>query len=228
MNKLRIWNISDTHEEHHFLTIPDNIDMVIHSGDEANPKDPYRNEPACRDFINWFKNLPIKYKIFVAGNHSTAIEKRLITRKDFEDNNIIYLEHESIQINGINIFGSPYTPEFHSWAFNVKRDKLFNYWELIPEDTHILVTHGPPKFILDMDHYENLGCLSLYKRIKKLPKLLIHQFGHIHDNRSSGDNFINRGIFIDPSTGVKFINASCVDVRHNLQPGNIITEIELP
>jgi Icc-related predicted phosphoesterase len=227
MKKLKIWHISDTHGEHHFLSIPEGIDMVIHSGDAANPKNPYTNEPAFRDFLNWFKDLPIKYKIFVAGNHDSSVEKRLISRKDFELNNIIYLEHESVQIEGLNIFGSPYTPEFHQWSFNVKREKLHKYWEAIPENTDILVTHGPPKYILDNDMGVNLGCTSLYKRVKLLPNLKIHQFGHIHNRISSNEIYINRGIFQQPE-GPKFINASCVDLRHVLLPGNIVTEINIP
>ena len=89
---MRIWHISDTHTFHNLLTIPQGIDIVIHSGDCSNPRDPYTNEPEVRDFIHWFKSLPIQHKIYVAGNHDTSIEKKLITKKDFQDYNIIYLE----------------------------------------------------------------------------------------------------------------------------------------
>lgn len=225
--KLKIWHISDTHEHHKFLSIPEGVDMVIHSGDAANPKCEYSNEPPMRDFIKWFKELPIKYKIFVAGNHDSSIEKRLVNPEDFKSNGIIYLEHESIQIEGLNIFGSPYTPAFNNWAFNVKREKLFNYWEVISEDTDILITHGPPMYYLDNDLGVNLGCKSLYKRLKSLPNLKIHQFGHIHNRYNTNNSYINRGVFQEPD-GPKFINASCVDLYHKVLPGNIITEIDIP
>lgn len=228
MKKLRILHLSDTHQKHRELSIPEGIDLVIHSGDAANPKDPYTNEPQFRYFMNWFKSLPIKYKVFIAGNHDSSVEKRLISREDFELNNIIYLEHESTQIEGLNIFGSPYTPEFHNWAFNVRRDRLVDYWSAIPENTDILVTHGPPKWILDNDLGVNLGCNALYKRIKNLPNLKICQFGHIHNRKESNGRYYNRGTYIDPSTNIRYINASCVDLRYNLQPGNIITEIDIP
>ncbi len=227
MKKLKIWHISDTHQEHGYMPIPEDIDLVIHSGDAANPKDPYTNEAPFRDFLNWFKNLPIKYKIFVAGNHDSSVEKRLITKEEFELCNIIYLEHESVQLEGLNIFGSPYTPEFYDWAFNVRRDRLVDYWSAIPENTDILITHGPPKFILDNDLGANLGCMSLYKRIKDLPNIKIHQFGHIHSRKDSNGHYINRGIFLEPESNIKFINASCVDLYHKIQKGNIITEIEI-
>jgi predicted phosphodiesterase len=225
---MRIWHISDTHCQERDLIIPNNIDMVIHSGDESNSKNPYNNEMESREFIQWYKSLPIKYKIFIAGNHSTSIEQRLITREDFEINNIIYLEHESINIEGLNIFGSPYTPEFHNWAFNVRRDRLVDYWSVIPEETDILVTHGPPKWILDNDLGVNLGCNALYKRIKQLPNLKICQFGHIHNRKDSNGKYYNRGTYWEPTSNIKFINASCVDLKHEIQPGNIITEINIP
>jgi hypothetical protein len=64
---MKIWHISDTHTYHDQLTIPKDIDMVIHSGDCSNPRDPYNNEPEVRNFIHWFKSLPIKHKVYVAG-----------------------------------------------------------------------------------------------------------------------------------------------------------------
>ena len=42
---MKIWHISDTHTYHELLEIPKGIDMVIHSGDCSNPRDPYTNEP---------------------------------------------------------------------------------------------------------------------------------------------------------------------------------------
>ena len=225
MKKIRIWHLSDTHCQHMFVEIPKNIDLVIHSGDFTNVKNPYLNEGEARNFIEWYKCLDIPNKILVAGNHDTSIEKGLISKKYFKENGINYLEHESIEILGLNIFGSPYTPLFHDWAFNVKRDKLFNYWVSIPDNTDILVTHGPPKSILDNDLDKQLGDLSLYKRVQKLPNLKIHQFGHIHNRRSSGDTYINRGIFQTTSDAPKFINASFVDLHHRPQGDQIITEL---
>jgi predicted phosphodiesterase len=57
---MKIWHISDTHTYHNLLNVPSGIDMFIHSGDCSNPRDPYNNEPEVRNFIHWFKSLPIK------------------------------------------------------------------------------------------------------------------------------------------------------------------------
>lgn len=209
---MKIWHISDTHTYHKLLTVPNGIDMVIFSGDCSNPMDPYNNEPEVRDFIHWFKCLPIKYKIFVAGNHDTSIEKGFVTKKDFEDYNIIYLENEHIIIEGIKIFGSPMTPAFgNGWAFNKVRHKLDRIWSsIIDSDVGIIVTHGPPKGILDLgidrnNRMEFCGCKSLMNVIKSInPKLVL--FGHIH---TCGD-IINAGTRTIDELDTIFSNGSVV------------------
>jgi len=158
---MKIWHLSDTHTYHDLLKVPDGIDLVIHSGDCSNPRDPYNNEPEVREFIDWYKELPIKYKIYVAGNHDTSIEKGLVTKKDFEDNGIIYLENEYVTIKGIKIFGSPHTPQFGNWAFMKERHKLDRFWNIaIHEPCDIIVVHGPPKGVLDksFDRDNNMEC----------------------------------------------------------------------
>lgn len=185
---MRIWHISDTHTYHGFLDIPENIDIVIFSGDCSNPRDPYTNEQEVRNFITWFDSLKIKHKIFVAGNHDTSIEKGLITKDNFEQCCIHYLENTSVEIEGIKIFGSPYTPTFGDWSFMKARHKLDKVWKAaIPDDAKIIVVHGPPKGILDLSYDRNgnlefCGDKSLMNRIKEVkPSLML--FGHIHNNK---------------------------------------------
>ncbi len=109
---MKIWHISDTHTYHGLLKVPEGIDMVIHSGDATNPRDPYASEQEMLNFISWFGSLPIKHKIFVAGNHDLCIERNLITKIDFMKNGIVYLENDYAEVEGIKIWGSPFTPTF--------------------------------------------------------------------------------------------------------------------
>ena len=191
---MKIWHISDTHTYHGLLKVPEDIDMVIHSGDATNPRDPYASEQEMLNFISWFGSLPIKHKVFVAGNHDLCIERNLITKIDFMKNGIVYLENDYTEVEGLKIWGSPFTPTFgEGWAFNKRRDKLHDVWKQIPDDTDIVVVHGPPKGILDLA-YHQLNCLefcgdeALRKRMYLLnPKLCL--FGHIHNN----DDIINAG-----------------------------------
>lgn len=191
---MKIWHISDTHTYHGLLKVPEGIDMVIHSGDATNPRDPYASEQEMLNFISWFGSLPIKHKVFVAGNHDLCIERNLVTKIDFMKNGIVYLENDYAEVEGIKIWGSPFTPTFgEGWAFNKKRSALHDVWKHIPDDVDIVIVHGPPKGILDLA-YHQLNCIefcgdeALRKRMYLLnPKLCL--FGHIHNN----EDIINAG-----------------------------------
>jgi len=208
---MKIWHISDTHTYHDLLKIPSGIDTVIHSGDCSNPRDPYNNEPEVREFIDWYKELPIKNKIYVAGNHDTSIEKRLVTKQDFEDNGIIYLENDYITIDDIKIFGSPHTPQFCNWAFMKDRTKLERFWRLaIHESCDIIVVHGPPKGCLDKSYdrnnnMESCGDKSLLNLVLDMqPAYML--FGHIHNCK----DIINAGMLKLSGYDTWFSNGSVV------------------
>lgn len=211
---MKIWHISDTHTYHELLTVPEDIDIVIFSGDCSNPRDPYNNEPEVRDFIHWYKGLPIKHKIFVAGNHDSSIEKGLIKKIDFTSYNIHYLENDYINIEGFKIFGSPYTPTFGNWSFMKTRDKMDKLWSKVDEDVDIFVVHGPPKTILDLsynrDHIlEHCGCNALKRHILNRIKPKLCLFGHIHNN----EDIINAGILKLSDYNTTFSNGSVVTDR---------------
>lgn len=210
-NKVKIWHISDTHSFHGLLKVPNDIDVILHSGDASNYKDPYKNEQEMLDFIEWYGSLDTAFKIYVAGNHDTSVEKKFITRKTFEDKGIIYLENESVEILGINIFGSPITPTFGQWSFMKSRNKMHQIWDNIPPDTNIIVTHGPPKGKLDLsiDHYGNLefcGCNNLRKRVLELQNLQLITYGHIHNC----EGIINAGIIKESVNDIIYSNGSVV------------------
>ena len=185
---MKIWHIGDTHTFHEMLSVPENIDVVIFSGDCSNPQNTLQNSFEVLTFLKWFGQLPIKHKIFVAGNHDVSIERKMILKDDFTSNGIIHLWDEEVIIEGVKVYGSPYTPSFGvGWAFNKNRAKIGRVWENIPEDTDILVTHGPPKGVLDLSYNRNgklefCGDVSLKKRIRQLQIKLVC-FGHIHNHK---------------------------------------------
>lgn len=67
------------------------------------------------------------------------------------------------------------------------RSQLDNIWQSIPDDIDILITHGPPKGIMDVtaDMYTgelvHVGSKSLMGQVDERIKPRIHAFGHIHD-----------------------------------------------
>ena len=113
--------------------------------------------------------------------------------------------------DGLKIFGSPHTPQFGQWAFMKARHKLDRVWSMaIDDDVDIIITHGPPKGILDLSEDRN-GCLeycgdkSLLNRVEEVkPKLVL--FGHIHNAK----NIVNTGIRKIYGLETLFSNATTV------------------
>jgi predicted phosphodiesterase len=213
---MKILHISDTHGFHGMM--PDerfkDIDIVVHSGDCANYRDPYRNQAEVLNFLEWYKNGPVEHKIYVAGNHDSSVERRLVTPEFIREQGIIYLENESVAIDGINFYGSPYTPTFGMWSFMKSRDKMHKVWQAVPEDTHVLIVHGPPKGVRDLSfnrdgNLEMCGDVSLMKRCFALKDTLKAVcFGHIH-NMDGVDSNQGTSIYSNMPNTI-FSNAACV------------------
>ena len=56
-----------------------------------------------------------------------------------------YLEDQSLELDGITFYGSPWQPIFSDSAFNLERGAaLRRVWEKIPDTTDVLITHSPP------------------------------------------------------------------------------------
>ena len=211
---MKIWHISDTHGFHNRLVIPEGIDLVIHTGDCSNHRDPFPNENEVHKFIDWYEQVPIPNKIFIPGNHDTSIERGLIKPSLFKSCHIHLLMHDWIDINGIKIFGSPYTPTFGNWAFMKSRETINRVWEQIPEGMDIVAVHGPCKGILDLSRnrqnvLEFCGDGALRKHVLDRIKPKYFLSGHIHNF----EDIINTGFRYLPDYGITFSNASGVTDR---------------
>jgi Icc-related predicted phosphoesterase len=203
---MKIWHISDTHNLHYQLVIPNNIDMVIHSGDFSDSRDLSINTNESLNFLEWYSKLQIPHKLLIGGNHNIALERRHIDPSLlYNKYGITYMENSSVMIDGLKIWGSPITPSFGiGWAWNIPRGKIKMVWDTIPDDTDIVVTHGPPKGKLDVvlreDGLSREGCTSLSNAIKRVgPRL--HLSGHLHNNA---------GIFQPSGEITRYSNAAVV------------------
>lgn len=204
--------ISDTHGQHKKLVLPEG-DAIIHAGDISTRG---RTEEII-EFLDWFKNLPYKYKIFISGNHDFYFERTPSAEiEKLIPPNVIYLNDSGINIEGINIWGSPITPTFFNWAFNRDRGKEISaHWDLIPSNTDILITHGPVYNILDeVTRGGNVGCEDLLKKINAV-KPKVHIFGHIHE--AYGQKIVEH---------THFINASVLDEDYVLQNSAVSFELK--
>lgn len=180
--------ISDTHNKHKQLNsfLPGG-DILIHAGDISSMG--HTNE--IRGFCKWFNNVDnYTYKIFIAGNHDFWFQEKPEVAKAILESypTITYLQDNFVMIAdedtqaSIKIYGSPWQPRFQDWAFNADRgEDIQQHWNKIPEDTDILITHGPAFGYLDrvQGRTDNLGCEDLLNRVMQI-KPKIHVCGHIH------------------------------------------------
>ena len=189
---VRITNIADTHSKHDFITKMNRKtnnahfpggDILIHAGDFTMRG--YFQE--LEDFCAWFdKQRHYTHKIFIGGNHDLCLEEGYTEAMEIinQYENITYLQDNFVIVEGLKIWGTPWQPRFYDWAFNLDRngDELKAKWALIPEDTDILVTHGPAFGILDGNSRgEHMGCELMTERFETL-KPKIHVCGHNHNN----------------------------------------------
>ena len=200
----RIVCISDTHEKHAQVVVPEG-DILIHAGDSTFCGEFH----AVASFAAWLKQQPHQHKLVIAGNHELSFQTphREIMINLLREAGAIYLEDSAYEIDEILFYGAPWQPEFFNWAFNLPRDgkDLENKWSKIPEKTNVLITHGPPYGILDGVQEQDRGpqgCKKLKKRVMRLPNLKCHIFGHLHHDGGktltvAGVQFVNAAICTD-------------------------------
>lgn len=208
---MRVVCISDTHERHRQLVVPAG-DLLVCAGDVTG-----RGHPdALRDVVAWLAELPHHHRVLIAGNHDFCFEREAaLCRAILRDTGIIYLEDAGVEIEGLHVWGSPWQPEFMDWAFNLPRGPLLaERWALIPDQTDILVTHGPPFGILDRTpRGTRAGCDDLLAALPRIrPRL--HVFGHIHDSYGT----VTRA-------GTIHVNACACDERYRPVNAPIVVDL---
>lgn len=207
----RLVILSDTHNRHDLITVPHG-DILVHCGDFTG----LGEMPELLRFSGWFHELPHTHKVLIAGNHDRLLEKdfglgsRLFWKKDEH-----YLLDSGVELMGLLFWGSPWQPEFNSWAFNLRRgEELRHKWSLIPEGTDVLMTHGPPLGIRDELKCGNVGCADMWDALNRV-KPRLHCFGHIHEGYG-----VTRGA---PTT---FVNAAICDGAYRPNRKPIVLDLE--
>ena len=194
--------ISDTHNT--TPPLPPG-DILVHAGDLTA----HGTFDEVHAQLRWLSSQPHTYKIIIAGNHDIildeASEARFLTRrgdnvaklKELDWSGIRYLQDEAVtlelpvpgvgrqQVRRVKIYGSPRTPEFGHWAFQYP--PIRDVWTgRVPDDTDILVVHGPPALYGDCDGEKGpngivkvKGDGYLLREIRRVkPKMVI--CGHVH------------------------------------------------
>jgi Icc-related predicted phosphoesterase len=198
----RLCFISDTHSQESSVQIPE-CDILFHAGDLS------RNGElrSIENFCEWVKRQPAKHRVVIMGNHDLDRGPRYVEAAAMLRDACTYLEDSGTEIEGLKIYGSPVSPFFYDWRWNRQRgEDIDRHWRMIPDDTHILMTHSPPFGILDgvprdWGDVEHVGCKDLLRHIDRLKQLKISAHGHIHCARGhiqhNGIHFVNSAICDD-------------------------------
>ena len=186
---------------HGFFPKTQGGDLLIVAGD-LTAKDDFQG---YFKFYAWLHQQKYKHYIFIAGNHDGLIENGVALTNELanttylEDSGMDY-QHTWTDERGLlvgknyKIWGSPWTlwfPEINPRcsSFTGAEEDLAKKFELIPEDTDILITHSPPYGIMDYSlevtkwgtRATHCGSLALMQKARSLPNLKLFVFGHIHE-----------------------------------------------
>lgn len=181
---VRVVAMSDTHGFHHELTVPPG-DILVHCGDFMKG---YRRADAVKDFARWFKGHPHQVKLLVPGNHEQGAAKFGLQRYLGK-----FVPHAVRDCLGLTVFGLPF-------------DKRGTPYARIPPGVDLLLTHEPPRGILDVslfsgrrektDEPVHIGSKILRASMEgctKPPR--VHIFGHVHEGH--GRRMINGTVYVN-------------------------------
>lgn len=232
---MKIVAISDIHGY-----IPENIpecDVLCISGDIV----PLEVQRGIEKSSDWVMNIfypkllemPCKYVVMTWGNHdfignvlyraghSGEEQTEMLFGNDSKCHILI---DESVEIEGVKFYGTPWIPELSGWAFYNTSENLTDMFRQMPEDIDVLLTHCPPKIgtqgvVLQKcwNHMRDFGCIELYNVLceKKFEKPLYVLSGHIHSGNHIIEQFGN----------IKYINVSIKDENYNVSYKPTILEL---
>lgn len=197
-------------EHQRIVGLPPDADVLIHAGDVCR----YGGSDELKTFAKYVETLPYKQVLVIAGNHDTPFtrDREKALRRLSHSPKITYLQDNGIEIDGKLFWGSPWTVGKYPdqfWAFGGTEFELIDKWKMIPAGVDVLITHSPPRNMLDKAWtrtadpagvWEPCGSVSLLKEVVDRIKPKVHTFGHIHE--SYGMHQYN---------GTKFVNASVCD-----------------
>lgn len=190
-------------------------DVVLLAGDICDHgKAEFQLAWMDRKLRKWLEKIN-KPVFACSGNHDWPMWSKL---KEVRNLKLpwTYLQDEATVFNGWKIYGTPWQKKFFNWAFNLDESQLMGKWNLIPDDTDVLICHGPPKYYGDRNPRGELcGSESLTWRIGQLENLRLVCYGHIH-----------AGYGVYSSKNTILANVSLLDERYKLVNKPFIVELE--
>jgi Icc-related predicted phosphoesterase len=153
-------------------------DILLIAGDVC----PDANQAAWLDgpFREWLEYVPARHVVATFGNHDYVGQPgRPAVPVGLRWELLI---DRATTVEGLRIYGTPWTPRFYDWHWMLSGAALQANREQIPHDLDILISHGPPHSYRDMTWSRNpAGCEYLTAALMtRKPRLTV--CGHIHED----------------------------------------------
>jgi predicted phosphodiesterase len=217
IGNIKIVCLSDLHG--HLPEVPD-ADLLLLAGDYC-PTTKDQNWWLRDSFEPWLHEKSLRMIVVgIAGNHDLIFEKRpdLVPRLSWK-----YLQDSAVRVSfehkgSLKIYGTPWQLRFCDWAFNLDEKELDDKFAMIPDDTDVILTHGPPWGIGDQtDHKDRIGSRGLLKRCNEIqPKLVV--YGHNHSGYGVRTNPV--------APGPVFVNCAHMDEQYRPVNQPVVIELE--
>jgi Icc-related predicted phosphoesterase len=233
-----------TSDLHGFLPQVPECDLLLIAGDTTPARGPaaidpggFRLDPAGSvdrqmewiesDFRPWIEAVPARETVLIAGNHDFCMQTD--EWRDFSQGlPVHYLEDSGVEIDGLKIWGMPWVSGLRGWAFTRDEPGMAENCRVIPADIDILVSHGPPRGMLDDvraaapldEHFRkpaphHVGSEALARRLPWIsPSLFV--CGHIHEDHGlirAGDSVL--------------ANVACMDVFYDTDHPQAMLRVEI-
>lgn len=219
---MRVVCTADLHE--HLAEMPVG-DLLLIAGDLTSAFGGARDK---RDFLTgsfaqWLASVHATDVVVVAGNHDRVIENDGFPH----DLTCHYLEDDAISIGGLKVWGTPWQPWFHDWAFNAATDRWralrrrevpahprgHRHHHQSRSAPRLRRRHGPPLGYGDRTAIGNVGSEALTAAIDRVqPRLVV--CGDIHEDAGR----FRRG-------PTEIVNASLVDQTYSPANPPIVIDV---
>jgi len=212
--------ISDTHGIW-LPPIPDEADIVIHAGDVTRGPKTASIMWMELEFAQWAKT--VDRPIYLTwGNHDYIDWPQPFPGGLVLPDNVQICADEAVTIVGTQFWFSPWSPVFGDWAWMDTESELRKKYTKIPEDTQVIVSHGPPKYYGDclndarFGPPTHVGSTPLLERFMALPEADLLICGHIHSGWgrfTTVDGYVYHGgtNYTPTKAGKLVVNAAQVD-----------------
>jgi len=184
-DKVTLVCISDTHGQHRQLDMPPG-DILLHAGDYTL----YGRREDAEDFNAWLGTLSYQHILVIQGNHEANAPWKKEAKAMLSNAKLLVQEGVTLTVAGKN-GASVHRIKFFGLMFNWPCRGENPYFEQIPTDTDIVLSHCPARGCVDMGK----GCASLRTCMleKVKPRLVVS--GHEHKERGvtvvGGTTFVN-------------------------------------